>query len=354
MIRKESIPAKQKANRNIWNKLIARTPHVVLLFLGILTVVGFIFCLVNFSHIIPFRTNIIQQEGNTSDIKIAHSEENKNEVGSKLDGQSDTIENGGEAEKPSVEEIIQPEGLTLQERFKVPEGFERVPVLEGSFQEYLRGLPLKPHGSIVKYYNGVEKSREVYDAVIDIDVGDRDLQQCADAVMRLRAEYLYGKGLYDRIHFNFTNGFKADYVKWMNGNRIVVDGNSSYWVKKTGYSEEYSVFRQYMDMVFAYAGTLSLSNELKKVSVEEMEIGDIFMKGALPGHCVIVVDMAVNKATGEKIFMLAQSYMPAQDIHVLKNYNCEEISPWYSTDFDKVLETPEWTFYDEQLMRFDN
>lgn len=278
----------------------------------------------------------------------------KNKDTSNSDEVKKPEDNQGEIVEQVVEDIIRTEGLTVQDRFKVPEGFERVQVEEGSFQEYLRSLPLKPHGSIVKYYDGNEKGRDVHDAVIDIDVGERDLQQCADAVMRLRAEYLYGKGLYDRIHFNFTNGFKADYVKWMNGNRIAVEGNNSYWVKKTGYSKDYKVFRQYMDMVFAYAGTLSLSMELKTVNVEEMEIGDVFMKGALPGHCVIVVDMAVNSTTGEKIFMIAQSYMPAQDIHVLKNYNSEEISPWYSTDFDEVLETPEWTFYKDQLMRFDN
>ncbi|HOP99614.1 MAG TPA: DUF4846 domain-containing protein [Acetivibrio clariflavus] len=50
--------------------------------------------------------------------------------------------------------------------------------------------------------------------------------------------------------------------------------------------------------------------------------------------------------------MIAQSYMPAQDIHVLKNFNGTEISPWYSLNFGDVLNTPEWTFYKDQLMRF--
>jgi hypothetical protein len=61
--------------------------------------------------------------------------------------------------------------------------------------------------------------------------------------------------------------------------------------------------------------------------------------------------MAVNNTTGEKMFIIAQSYMPAQDIHVLKGFN-EEISPWCSSDFGEELMTPEWTFYKDQLMRF--
>ncbi len=254
--------------------------------------------------------------------------------------------------RPQRGNIINPDGSTIQERFMTPEGFERVPVQQGSFGKYLRNLPLKPHSSKVRYYDGRIKPRDVYEAVIDMDIGDRDLQQCADAVMRLRAEYLYGKGFYDKIHFNFTNGFRADYSVWMRGNRIIVEGNKVYWVEKAGFSDSYGAFMQYMEMVFAYAGTLSLSKELESVPVDEMRIGDVFIKGGTPGHCVIVVDMAVNRATGEKLFMIAQSYMPAQDIHILKNENHIAVSPWYSTDFGEVLQTPEWTFDREQLMRF--
>lgn len=77
------------------------------------------------------------------------------------------------------------------------------------------------------------------------------------------------------------------------------------------------------------------------------------IQGGSPGHCVIVVDMAVHKETGERLFMLAQSYMPAQDIHILKNEQKEEISPWYSLNFAGQLETPEWTFERDDLKQFN-
>jgi hypothetical protein len=185
-----------------------------------------------------------------------------------------------------------------------------------------------------------------------MDVGDRDLQQCADAVIRLRAEYLYATHQYDKIHFNFTNGFKADYSKWMQGNRIQVQGNDVNWVRQTGYANDYATFRKYLDMVFAYAGTLSLSKELTEVPVEDMKIGDVFIQGGNPGHCVIVVDMAENKVSGEKIFLLAQSYMPAQDIHILKNPENGGGNPWYSVNFGDKLITPEWEFTRGNLRRF--
>jgi hypothetical protein len=249
--------------------------------------------------------------------------------------------------------LINEEGKTVSERIKVPKDFERVVAEEGSFGSYLRSLSLKPHGSPVKYFNGDSKSREVHEAVLDIDVGDRDLQQCADAVMRLRAEYLYNKGEFDKIHFDFTNGFRADFSKWMQGNRVAISGNKTSWVKKTSEASDYQSFRKYLNVVFAYAGTASLSKELKPVDLKDMRIGDVFIKGGSPGHCVIVMDMAENTKTGEKIFLLAQSYMPAQDIHILKNPRNDEGNPWYSLKAEETLDTPEWDFTVEQLKRFE-
>jgi hypothetical protein len=252
------------------------------------------------------------------------------------------------------ENLINKSGSTVGVRIRVPEGFERVKTDKSSYGQYLRDLPVKPDGTKIKLYNGNVTDKDVHVAVLDIDVGTRDLQQCADAAIRLRAEYLYGQGLYKRIHFNFTNGFNADYSNWMNGNRIGIKGDKAYWIKEAEYSNEYSSFRRYLDVVFAYAGTLSLSKEMKYESIGNMQIGDVFLKGATPGHTVIILDMAENKKTGEKIFLLAQSYMPAQDIQILKNLENEELSPWYSVNFSEVLRTPEWEFEKGQLMRFQN
>lgn len=254
--------------------------------------------------------------------------------------------------KSNKQQLIHAEGTNVMERIAVPNGYERVPVVDGSYGEYLRNLPLKPHGSKVHLFNGELKAKEVYEAVLDVDVGERDLQQCADAVMRLRAEYLYGSGKYDKIHFNFTNGFKADYATWRKGNRIEVSGNKVSWSKRGAASNSYEVFRSYLNMVFAYAGTLSLSKEMKQVPLSEMQAGDVFLEGGSPGHAIVVLDMAQNPKTGEKLFILAQGYTPAQDIHVLENEDNGQGNPWYSTAFEGKLNSPEWTFTKEQLYRF--
>jgi hypothetical protein len=248
---------------------------------------------------------------------------------------------------------IQPQGETIQTRFSTPGGYDRIESPANSFANYLQRLPLKPAEAEVKYYNGRTKyNNDVYMAVVDIDVGTRDLQQCADAVMRLRAEHLWAQRAYDDIHFNFTNGWRVDYGKWREGYRVKVDGNKTSWYKTGEADTSYRGFRRYMDLIFTYAGTWSLSRELTRVDRSGMQIGDIFIQGGSPGHAVIVVDMAVQPETGKKVFLLAQSYMPAQDIQILQNPMNPALNPWYELDFGETLYTPEWTFQVGDLMRF--
>ncbi|MDX9871115.1 MAG: DUF4846 domain-containing protein [Clostridia bacterium] len=247
--------------------------------------------------------------------------------------------------KPNKERVavslINAKGSSITERFDVPLGFVRLESEERSFAYYLQNLPLKPDGTKVKYYDGREKPGNGYLAVVDFTLGKRDLQQCADAVIRLRAEYLYNEKRFHEIHFKFVSGFNAEFSKWADGYGISVDGNRVSWINNNNNSS-YESFQKYLDIVYAYASTLSLENELITKPLSALAIGDVFIQGGSPGHCVIVVDMALNENTGEKIFMLAQSYMPAQDIQILKGDS--EGSPWFSANIEDILKTPEWTF----------
>ena len=107
-----------------------------------------------------------------------------------------------------------------------------------------------------------------------------------------------------------------------------------------------------MRSIFNYAGTASLTKELKSKKIKEIEAGDVFIWGGFPGHAIIVVDVAEHTESGKKIFMVAQSYMPAQSIHILRNFNNHNLSPWYTEDFGPQLETPEWTFERNSLKTF--
>ncbi|MFD0861951.1 DUF4846 domain-containing protein [Sungkyunkwania multivorans] len=237
-----------------------------------------------------------------------------------------------------TKDIIDPKGKTIEERFSTPDGFLRTTEAEDSFAHYLRRLPLKPHGSEVKYFDGsIKSNRNVYCGVIDMEIGSRDLQQCADAVMRLRGEYLYELKKYDQIHFNFVS-----------------DAKPRYYLDYAKENRSYKKFRKYMNYIFAYANTASLLNEMKGVELSDMEIGDVFIQKGRPfGHAVIVVDMAVDPLNGTKLYMLAQSYMPAQETQILVNRNNRDKSPWYELKEGTIF-TPEWTFEPSDLRRFKN
>ena len=242
---------------------------------------------------------------------------------------------------------------TIADRFVPPSGFVREPAAEGSFTTWLRGLQVKPDRPDVMLYDGTPKGNQrAHEAVLDIDVGREDLQQCADAVMRLRAEYLYAQARYDDIHFNFTSGDEARYTRYRDGWRAKIKGNDVSWVQSAPAEPGYGRFREYLKLVFMYAGTASLEKELDPVTdTADVSPGDVFIQGGFPGHAVIVVDVAVNALTGARVFLLAQSYMPAQEIHILRN-PATDSSPWYSADVGDELDTPEWDFTPGDLRRF--
>ncbi len=219
----------------------------------------------------------------------------------------------------------------------LPKGYRRVTCQDGTFAAWLRQLKLKSDKTVY-LFNGQKKlNQSAQYAVLDVSVGKRDLQQCADAIMRLRGEYFYGKKDYNKIEFHKVEGSLMKYTDYAG----------------TDYS--YPKFLKYMDKVFSAASTLSLSKEVTPLAnPSDIRGGDIFIKGGAPGHAVIVLDVAQHIENKQVIFLLAQSYMPAQDIHILKNPNDNSLSPWYSTNYGANLETPEWTFEKHRLSRFPN
>lgn len=240
---------------------------------------------------------------------------------------------------------------TIITRFTPPDGFTRVNNASNSFGDFLQHFKLLEEGSNVVYFNGAQKHHSNHAAVLDIDVGKKDLQQCADAVMRLRAEYLYANQKFGEIHFNFTNGFKADYLSWQAGHRLGIKGNKTWWNKnKAKKDSSYEGFRRYLDLVFTYAGTISLKAEMKATQLEEIKVGDVFIQSGSPGHAMIVVDKAVKE--DQIAILLAQSYMPAQSIHIVNNPQNTENSPWFIVGKGDELITPDWVFQWGDLKSF--
>ncbi|KAA2243915.1 hypothetical protein F0L74_15030 [Chitinophaga agrisoli] len=229
-----------------------------------------------------------------------------------------------------------------------PAGFNRLEQPAGAFGAWLRKIPLKKDKTVYLYNGKKKTNQQAQFAVLDVSVGKKDLQQCADAVMRLYAEYRFAAQQYDKIVFHATDGTRMDYDSWRQGTRFVLQKGRLVRRHIAAASNSRASFDQYLNTVFSYAGTLSLSKELKKA--EDILPGDVFITGGSPGHAVIVTDVAVNKA-GRRQFLLAQSYMPAQDIHILVN-PAHPQSPWYEVSPAAPLITPEWDFAPGSLKRF--
>ena len=243
-------------------------------------------------------------------------------------------------------------GVPLEERLAPPEGCARVPAAPGSFAAWLRRLPLRPGRPPVHLHDGrLKGNQEAHEAVVAIDVGGRDLQHCAAAVIRLRAEWRWARGCEDAIAFRFPSGDLARWTAWRSGARPRVAGSRVRWVTGATAAGSSPSFRRYLDVVFTYAGSASLAGELQPVSDPLGVVGgDVFIQGGHPGHAVLVVDVAVDSA-GHRIFLLAQSYMPAQEIHILRN-PAGGGSPWYDAARAGELVTPEWVFRHSDLRRF--
>jgi hypothetical protein len=225
-------------------------------------------------------------------------------------------------------------------------------VRTGSFGHWLRYLPLLPAGTAVHLYDGKLKDPQtVHAAVLNIDVGTRDLQQCADAVIRLRGEYEFSRKP-DQVHFHLTSGDDIRFADWYGGQGFRVNSGEVVAASKAVEQPTHAVFRRYLDQIFTYAGTLSLARELTPMPLTDVQPGDVFIRGGSPGHAVLVLDVAEHLSTGRRYVLLAQSYMPAQQIHVLRNTDISR-GAWFAVDPENArFTTPEWVFRREELRRF--
>lgn len=209
----------------------------------------------------------------------------------------------------------------------LPGDYTREHTDSSSFAAWLRKQPLKKDKTVYLFNGDEKQNQQAQFAVLDISVGRQNLQQCADAVMRLRAEYLFEMKQFDKIVFT--------------------DNANTRYPFAMPYTKEH--LQRYLQKVFGMCGSASLAKQLHKKNIHDIAPGDVLIRGGFPGHAAIVMDVAINKE-GKKIFMLAQGYMPAQDIHVLVNPRDEKLSPWYEIE-EKII-SPEYVFTKHELKQW--
>jgi hypothetical protein len=243
---------------------------------------------------------------------------------------------------------------TIKERFPAPEGYKWIEEQPGSFEYFIEQFSLKPYGSpILKYDGNKIKTQHLHEAIFDLDIGNKDLQQCADAVIRLRAEYLFKSKNFDAIQFHFTSGDLVSWNDYKNGIRALVNGNSVNFKKTAEFDDSYTNFRNYLDLIFNYAGTISLHQETSAViKNSDLKTGDILITPGSPGHVVFISGACKNK-DGKKLYLLGEGFTPAQSVHVLSNPFDKNISPWYALDVnDPEIATARYIFKPVNFRRF--
>jgi hypothetical protein len=227
-----------------------------------------------------------------------------------------------------------------------PPAFVPAAFPDGSWQHFLQNLPSRA-GKVVDYTGTPIQNQNKHAAVINYDVGKRDLQQCADALIRLRAEYLFQQLQFDQIRFHFTSGQLYAWKDYCLGLLPRIRGSQVHFVGGTPRKMNYASLRAYLDIVYAYAGTQSLYRELKPA--KQFEVGTIIITPGSPGHCCMIVDEA-KRSDGKKVFKLAESYMPAQSIYILKNP--VDGSPWHELNEGAPVRTASYYFACYSLRQF--
>lgn len=229
----------------------------------------------------------------------------------------------------------------LSATIATPNGFHRAALPAGSFGAWLRELPLRSADSAVHAYDG----RQLHPpgdprvaAVAELDVSPADLQQCADSVIRLHAEWQWSSGERGAIGYHFLSGDYATFQKYAAGQRPQVDGPRVTWATVAPPNDGRKAFRAYLDMVFNYASTISLAQRQATIDKAQAAPGDFVVLPGGPGHAILILDVAEDGA-GHRVALLGQGFMPAQDFHVLASG--EGASPWFSLDGD-AIDTPFW------------
>ena len=248
---------------------------------------------------------------------------------------------------------INKDSLTIKSRVMVPKGYKRVPYTDGSFQSYLRHYKLKPYGTKVINYDDTEYFWQGgHIGVLEVPVPKNGLQQCADALIRIRSEYLWEQNRKDEIGFNFTSGHYCSWIKYAEGYRPKIHGNKVAFNKTATENHSKGNFYKYLNLIYMYSGTLSLYNELPKINdASDLKIGDMLIKGGSPGHIVMISDEVINDK-GEKRFLLFQGNTPAQSVHLVKNLEDSSISPWYNLEKNVEIPVSNYTFSSSKFVRF--
>lgn len=191
----------------------------------------------------------------------------------------------------------------------LPEGYTREQTETGSYAHFVQHLPVRL-GKQVETVRGMRTYTDML-AVIDLPLlfPNQDLEQCADWAMRLWAAYHRQNDRLDHLYlFNYSG--KPVYFK--------------------GQSRSY---RSFLQWAFAYSNSHSLKQGAVRVEANDLRPGDMLVQNETGGigHVSVILDMCRN-AGGNTLYRIGFSYMPAQEMRVLKAPRGYGESGWFTLE----------------------
>jgi len=193
----------------------------------------------------------------------------------------------------------------------VPAGFKTVEYPASSYSRWLADRPLKTNNVILAHDGQIiAAGTDRVCAVLNLPLlFTGDLEQCADYAMRLWAEYHKDRSNLDQLYLFDYNGRRQYY-------------------KTSGLS-----YRKFLLRAFANSNSYSLKQGCAKVDTGAIVPGDMVVQNERGGvgHVSVVLNVC-RDSTGQRLYLIGFSYMPAQEFHVEKALEGYGKEGWFTME----------------------
>jgi len=212
--------------------------------------------------------------------------------------------------------------------------FYRIEVKKNSFADFLRKLSLKKPGSnVVNYRGGVFKSGADTSVafVVDMDIAGRRLEQCMDILIRLYAEYLWGKKQMANFILPLPGGHWLEWQDWKMGFRPVFKGIDVSMFRSAQPDSSHQSYTAFLNTIYSESHTQQFYHAYQPIERREVKIGDIIIKKGTKGHAIMIMDLTKNEH-GQMMALIGNGDTPACQFFLL-NYKTK--NPWIPLNFDQ-------------------
>jgi len=182
-----------------------------------------------------------------------------------------------------------PPVVFLDELVADPRGADRHPVAQGTFGQWLRGLPLAP-------------PTPGGPAVVAIDLDPDGPRDGAAASIRLHAEWLWAAGRADEAVYRVTTGEPLAWRGWVEGDRFRATGGRLIRGSGLARRADRPSYRAFVKTVAGLTSARALLLDTEPVAAgATLEPGDLLVDATDPATVAILLDVAGSGPDGRAL-----------------------------------------------------